>query len=93
MIASFSFGNRIGDSGMSFLSEALKVNSTLTHLDLELSDQQNKKALSFDCFIMTESFGDTGFFYLSEALKINSSLMSLNLWIINSKMNFLFFIS
>ena len=72
------FVNHIGDSGALSLSEALKVNSSLTHLDLEgLMKHSCVKTNCFYCIY--NNIGLPGVLSLSEALKVNSSLTLLEL--------------
>ena len=74
-------GNDIGSSGASSLSEALKVNSSLTQLDL---DGTFDLMMFHSLFIIIShsiwnNIGESGASSLSEALKVNSSLTHLNL--------------
>ena len=70
----------LGDSGASSISEALKVNSSLTQLELRIE-------FIIECYwlIVNQSrsicnnIGDSGATSLSEALNVNSSLTQLNL--------------
>jgi hypothetical protein len=58
------------------LSEALKLNTSLTSLDLS----SNRPVASFQFSLNTDdSIDDEGALQLSEALKLNTSLTSLNL--------------
>ena len=76
--------NEICDEGACALSEALKVNTTLTTLDLTSLQQQtmpnnehNKQATKNKT---ANKIGDEGASSLSEALKVNTSLTELDLW-------------
>ena len=72
------FVKHIGDSGALSLSEALKVNSSLTHLDLEgLLKRSYVKTICF--YRIDNNIGLPGVLSLSEALKVNSSLTELEL--------------
>ena len=79
--APFFIVNNIGDPGVSSLSSALKVNSSLTLLNLysiDLFYLRNATLLCF-CFVIMNSFGEKGASSLSEALKVNSSLTHLDI--------------
>ena len=69
---------KAGDSGLTSLSEALKVNSSLTQLDLGM------KSVLLSCFYCLSlsngnKIGHSGLSSLSDALTVNSSLTQLNL--------------
>ncbi len=74
-----SIYNKIGDSGVASLSEALKVNSSLIQLDLGMSLLLKR----YYCFFLSQSIcsniGLSGALSLSEALEVNTSLSQLNL--------------
>ena len=72
--------NRIGIEGAKYISEALTINSSLTHLDIacELSEMKSECICSLTLF-SANNIGDEGAKYISEALTINSSLTGLNL--------------
>ena len=82
-----STGNKIGDTGATSLSEALKSNTTLTQLNLGGEDKRRKtqKTLidnSLFSILITSTgnnIGDTGAASLSESLKSNTTLTELNL--------------
>src|SRR5215475_4840976 len=79
--------NSIGDEGGKALAEALKVNSTLTQLNLECMSSFcgwiYVCILWFDLadnlWIIDNSIGDEGGKALGEALKVNATLTQLNL--------------
>ena len=88
-ISLLSIDNKIGDTGATSLSEALKSNTTLTKLNL-CRDNKRKKTHkrhpstihSFP-FIFTptdNNVGDTGAASLSESLKSNTTLTELDLY-------------
>ena len=93
LLHSLSIYNVISESGITSLSEALKVNSLLTTLNL---------TMFFFCFIyfidqvfyvlVCNYTGDSGATSLSEALKVNSSLTELLLGVNSFWMWFLFII-
>ena len=85
-------GNDIAISytGVTAFSEALKVNSSITCLDLSSTRSSDGVAKTFSealkvnssviCLILSHNnIGDTGTTALSEALKVNSSMTRLNL--------------
>ena len=68
------------------MSEALKINTTLTELDLSCEDQRRHTKdidQQFTLFHFSKStgnnIGDTGATSMSEALKINTTLTALDL--------------
>ena len=68
---------------MKILSEALKVNATLIHLDLACT-QENDSIIVIcnphcDNPLIDNNVGKEGVNFLSEALKLNSALMHLYL--------------
>ena len=66
----------IGDSGATSLTESLKINSSLTHLDLTLF----LDLLSFIVFHINENdIGKSGALALTEALKVNSTITVMKL--------------
>ena len=70
----------IGDSGVTSLSDALKVNSSLTQLYLKLSLLLNMiNWLLLIHIPFWNNIGESGTTSLSEALKVNSSLTELEL--------------
>ena len=80
--------NKIGETGATSLSEALKSNITLTELNLCGEDNRkkthkrtsiNNSLFSFLTTITANSIGETGATSLSEALKSNTALTKLNL--------------
>ena len=87
------FSNEIGDSGIASISSALKVNSSLTSLDLRRRMFDNLYVLSF-IGIPINKISEVGVSSLSEALKVNSTLLELNLaeWKLFHSMLSLFFI-
>ena len=71
------FYNNIGEIGASFLSEALKTDSSITSLNLSMN-----YLFSFCCFYsfsVDNNIGDSGACSISEALKMNSSVTTLDL--------------
>ena len=73
--------NGIGESGVLSLSKALKINSSITLLSLEVS-----LILKYDLIVvksmpnfMENNIGDSGVLSLSKALKVNSFITLLNL--------------
>ena len=72
-----STNNALRDSGASSLSEALKVNSTLTRLDLYWVFESLFWLFHFIC----NQIGEPGLSSLSELLEVNSTITSLNLGI------------
>ena len=82
-----STGNKIGDTGATSLSEALKSNTTLTQLDLSREDKRNNTQMTsinnppFSILIKStvNKIGNTGAASLSEALKSNTTITQLNL--------------
>ena len=69
--------NQIGNEGTSYLAESLKINSTLTSLNL-----YGKLFHLFEIISQLETgnqIGKEGTSYLAESLKVNSTLTSLNL--------------
>lgn len=75
-------GNKIGDTGATSISEALKTNTTLTELDLGGEKQQmvSNKHLFFNRTKSTGNvIGGLGAKALSESLKVNTKLISLGL--------------
>ena len=80
IIESHSSYNNIGSSGATSLSEALKVNSSLTQLGLTMSLKD--QLIIIESHSIYNNIGDSGTRSLSEALKVNSSLTQLNLRVI-----------
>ena len=83
-------GNDIGAEGARMISEALKINSTLTELNLECDENNNEEIrirnkefqqeLIIDKWTWTDNNTEAeGAEMISEALKINSTLTELNL--------------
>ena len=73
--------NEIGKRGVKALSEALKVNTTLTSLDMSCGEERKKEKQKR---MMNErraddGIGDEGAKSMSEMLKVNNVLTSLNL--------------
>ena len=80
IIESHSIWNNIGDSGATSLSSALKVNSSLTQLNLEMSLLLDMiELIIVESYSIWNNIGDSGATSLSEALEVNSSLTQLNL--------------
>ena len=83
-----STDNKIGDTGATSLSDALKSNTTLTKLNLWCKDKRNNTQMASInnqlFFIIIKStgngIGDTGATSLSDALKSNKTLTQLSLW-------------
>ena len=83
-----STDNKIGDTGATSLSEALKSNTALTKLDLSREDKIKKTHerhsstihSSFFFALTDNNIRDTGATSLSESLKSNTALTELNLW-------------
>ncbi|XP_066019693.1 NLR family CARD domain-containing protein 3-like [Pocillopora verrucosa] len=84
----------IGASGAAYLSQALSVNTTLTHLNLDNNKIYDSgaadlsQALSVNTTLTylnltNTEIGASGAAYLSQALSVNSSLTDLNLWLNN----------
>ena len=75
--------NRIGNSGASAIAEGLKVNSTLTEIDLRLTNLQLGIMVSWsftDCFLKKSNLiSDSGASAIAEGLKINSNLTGIDL--------------
>ena len=71
--------NDVGDSGMSSLSEALKVNSCLTSLEMEISSKEMCCIFIYVFHFTCNNVGDSGASSLSSALEINSTLTSFDL--------------
>ena len=74
----------MGDEGARALSEALKVNTTLTSLNLESAQQQeqdkDEQMHELSHNIKTgNKISDEGAFALSETLKVNTTLTTLKL--------------
>ena len=87
-----STANKIGDTGATSLSEALKSNTTLTVLNLkseykiEKTRKRHPSTIHSFPFLVTSTgnhIKDTGVTSLSEALKSNSTLVTLNLDCLN----------
>ena len=82
-----STDNRIGESGTTSLSDALKSNTTLTELYMSGEDTRNNAQMTsinnqlFSILIKytVSMFGDKGATSLSEALKSNTTLEKLDL--------------
>ena len=83
-----STGNEVRDTGTTSMSEALKLNTTLTALYLSCEDKRkedtqktsiNKSLFSILITSTGNDIGDTGAKSLSEALKSNTTLAALNL--------------
>ena len=74
--------NSIGESGASSLSEALKVNSSLTQLNLGVSLLLNDDSLLFVIVShsMDNNIGDSGMKALAGALESNITITSVILW-------------
>ena len=87
--------NQIGDEGAKSISESLKINTSLTQLELggdedlyemkgrkkeRRKEQRNKKEIDND-------IGDEGAKSISKSLKINSSLTELDLYSDEKKRN------
>ena len=76
-------GNWAGDEGARALSDALKVNTTLTTLKLKCEQEEKGKTKQSHHQISTNKTGDfiseEGACALSEALKVNSTLTALDL--------------
>ena len=71
-------GNKIGSNGAKAVGEALKTNSTLTEVCLEIIPY------SFQCLIIKKGFtrnkiDEDGSKAIEEALKTNTSLTNINL--------------
>ena len=80
-----STGNKIGERGAKSMSEALKVNTTLTKLDLtsehiEMQTSSNNCSF-FNLYIKStgNDIGEIGAKSLGEALKANATLTKLSL--------------
>ena len=79
--------NKIGDTGATSLSDALKSNTTLTQLDIKSEDKRNNTYITFinqsTLSILTQStdniIGDKGAASLIGALKSNTSFTKLDL--------------
>ena len=82
-----STDNDIGDTGVTSLSEALKLNTTLTELNLSGKDKRKKtqktsintSLFSFLCTTTDNNIGERGATSLSEVLKSNTTLTQLYL--------------
>ena len=80
-----STGNKIGDTGATSMSEALKSNARLTKLILTGDDKRKKThqrhpSIKHYIHILTDNqIGDAGVKSLSESLKSNVSLIKLDL--------------
>ena len=80
-------GNSIGDTGAYYLSEGLKINTTLTQLDLGGDDKNmkyrimntNRKRKNDNDNETDNNIGDAGAQYVSEVLKNNTTLTQLDL--------------
>ena len=82
-----STDTKIGDTGATSLSEALKSNTTLTKLNLRGEDKRKTQKTSINNSLFSflfdstgNKFGNTGATSLSDALKSNTSLAELNLF-------------
>ncbi len=77
-------GNDIGDEGARKISESLKINTTLTQLNLECN-WNNATIVKMDsnkewCFLWTgNDIGDEGANKISELLIINTAITQLDL--------------
>ena len=76
--------NKIGDEGARRISEALKINTALTELNMCCSEFREKKPRVFLMSKMIKirkvnRVGNEGAIMISEALKINESLTKLYL--------------
>ena len=79
-----STGNEFGDRGATSLSEALKVNTTITKLNLSCENRRHiiifiNNSLFFFFTSTVNDIGDTGAISLGEALKSNKAITKLNL--------------
>ena len=82
-----STGNRIGDTGATSISKALKTNTALTHLNLNCEHKRmkpHKRHPSANCYFTLFSttvslIGDAGTSSLRKALKSNTTLTELGL--------------
>ena len=74
-------GNEIGEEGAKTLSEILKVNTTLTKLNLSCEKEERKREIfeRKEEWMTDNKIGDEGAKALSEMLKVNTTLTSLNL--------------
>ncbi len=78
----FISGNNIGDDGVKFIFDALKVNSSLHTIDLRgVWEFIVHYAILTSLFVsnLDNNIGDDGARYISEVLKVNSSLNSISL--------------
>ena len=75
--------NQIGDEGAKRISESLKINTSLTELDLGSDEKIRNKREKMKWSEMKEwidnQIGNEGAKTISESLKINTSLTELNL--------------
>ncbi len=72
-------GNQIGDEGASAISESLKINTTLTELNLDCDEtkkqqMKNKRKMKSNKKWTDNQIGDEGRTKLSEALNTNTTL-------------------
>ena len=72
--------NGIGDEGAKAISEMLKVNKTLTTLNLARGEERKEDQKEKEEERMTDNMiGADGAKTMSEGLKVNSTLTSINL--------------
>ena len=72
----------MGIEGAKTISESLKINTSLTTLDLGSDERirKEKVEMKWNDKWKGNEIGDEGTQAISESLKINTSLTSLNLW-------------
>ena len=71
--------NGIGAEGAKAISEMLKVNITLTSLDLSCVEEREKEKKSTKERMTDNGIGDEGAKSMSEMLKVNTTLTKLDL--------------
>ena len=73
--------NGIGDEGARTISESLKINTSLTKLNLwsDEKTRNEKREMKWKEWWIVNQIGDEGAKTISESLKINTSLTELNL--------------
>ena len=79
----FTAVNGIGAKGATSLSDALRVNTVLTELNMGCEEDGNERNKVRDCVVdgllVGNSIGVNGAKALSDALKVNTTLTSLDL--------------
>ena len=78
-ITDFCLVNKIGAEGAKWISEALKVNKSITNIDMFCMKFDNENEMKrINWFELGNAIGAEGAKWISEALKVNKSITDIN---------------